>query len=748
MKIVFVLDQLGHGGIATTYLRWAEELLKHGYQVAIFCQKQGGQHTAQVPPGVELHINNSWRAVLASGSLYRYLHRQPRDTVLVAGGFTLVYVQALRPAWMKLWAYTPSSPGLGILLPSTHPRWLHFALYFLMRRATRNADMVSAVSNGTARNVEAWAALPAGSVRTLYNPACTGVFLDAHNLPTPHPWLADSKLKTFCSFGRLEVTKNYLHLLKAFRQVHSAHPHTRLLIGGSGSLQGELEAYIRSNFTSPCPVELLGNVPNPQAYMAHAAAYVSSSRLEAFGNVLVEALATGTQVVATDAPFGPAEILNKPEYGTLVQMSDAPALAAAMEQVLKIPAAKNRAARVARARQFSAPALWPEFEAVLNAISGAPSRVVVVQRVVAAYRKPLFEALAERYGWQVAAASNFPNPKSLRAVQQAPWLRTFPFLFFKNPYRCWVPLGRIVRELKPDTLVLEAGTTMSSTWLTLLCWPLLRRLGLYRPKVVLWGHGAPVAFGATPLRAWLFTNLRRWMLNRADGYLTYTQPEAAYLQTLAPNAHIGFTNNSIDITPMLALRSKAYAKTKALHILMVGRITPDKRFAEAIAAMPQVWKHIPQAELTIVGGGEALEGLRKLAGKELGKRIHLPGAVYEEKELAVYYNRSQLFWLMGAAGLGVNHALAYGLPVLAYAPNLPGGPRHHPEIYYVEEGVTGWLVGNTSMQAMVDRMVQLLTAKQGPRAQLGSKLSEYAAANLTLEHTAKAMLQFIKTIDK
>ena len=111
-------------------------------------------------------------------------------------------------------------------------------------------------------------------------------------------------------------------------------------------------------------VDLPGFVSNPYAYMARAEVFVLSSIYEGFGNVVAEALATGTPVVATDCPSGPAEILCRGQYGKLVPVKDPSAMAAAIVNSLnRPPAAETRRHRGA---DFSIDRVCETYLRVLN----------------------------------------------------------------------------------------------------------------------------------------------------------------------------------------------------------------------------------------------------------------------------------------------------------------------------------------------------------------------------------------------
>ena len=94
-----------------------------------------------------------------------------------------------------------------------------------------------------------------------------------------------------------------------------------------------------------------GFVKDISPYYQQADLHVLSSTGEGLANVIIEALAAGTPVVSTDCPSGPREILCDGQFGRLVPVGNAAALADAMAESLATK--HDTAALIARAQDFS-----------------------------------------------------------------------------------------------------------------------------------------------------------------------------------------------------------------------------------------------------------------------------------------------------------------------------------------------------------------------------------------------------------
>lgn len=124
--------------------------------------------------------------------------------------------------------------------------------------------------------------------------------------------------------GRLAVEKGYDLLLEGLAL--SGNTRLRLTFVGEGPRRGQLESIAHSKGLSD-RIRFIGFQKNPYPYIAQADAVVLSSRFEGFPNVVLEALACGTPVIATPALGGVREILEGVDGCTLAESITAEALA-------------------------------------------------------------------------------------------------------------------------------------------------------------------------------------------------------------------------------------------------------------------------------------------------------------------------------------------------------------------------------------------------------------------------------------
>ncbi len=215
--------------------------------------------------------------------------------------------------------------------------------------AYRRADKIVGVSEGVTGYVGRTFNVPAQKLATIYNPVVSEALLERSRRPLAHPWFAAGQPPVLLASGRLREQKDFSTLLRAFAQVRQARA-CRLIILGEGALRAELEAEVAA-LGLQADVSLPGFVENPYAYMRAASLFVLSSRWEGLPTVLVEAMACGCPVVATDCPSGPAEILEGGRLGPLVEVANPAALAQAILETLQTPVPREQLA--IRAAHFS-----------------------------------------------------------------------------------------------------------------------------------------------------------------------------------------------------------------------------------------------------------------------------------------------------------------------------------------------------------------------------------------------------------
>lgn len=135
--------------------------------------------------------------------------------------------------------------------------------------------------------------------------------------------------------GRLDENKNHAMLIHAFSKIADEYPKMRLVIYGEGGLRPKLEALVAEKGLSD-RIELPGSVTDVADRICKAKIFALTSNTEGMPNSIIEAMALGVPVVATDCPCGgSAALIEEGENGLLVPVGDAFALADAFRKILE-----------------------------------------------------------------------------------------------------------------------------------------------------------------------------------------------------------------------------------------------------------------------------------------------------------------------------------------------------------------------------------------------------------------------------
>lgn len=246
---------------------------------------------------------------------------------------------------------------------STSDRLYRLAAPAARRVAARLAARI-AVSPAAQQYAARALGLPLGAFRVVPN----GVDVEAFATAPPLPDLADPARPLLLFVGRLEPRKGLDVAIRAFLRLRASTPRLRLCVVGDGPERARCQGMVPESLRPD--VLFVGQVAQAELPRYHASADVflaPATSGESFGIVLLEAMAAGLPVVASDLP-GYRSVLTPGRQGRLVPPGDAFALAEAAGTLLAGPALRR--AMGEEGRRTAQAYAWP----------------VIAERVVDVYR--------------------------------------------------------------------------------------------------------------------------------------------------------------------------------------------------------------------------------------------------------------------------------------------------------------------------------------------------------------------------
>jgi phosphatidylinositol alpha-mannosyltransferase len=333
------------GGVQVHVKNLATRLLEHGHEVAVvtpttstppdpWVRSVGGPVRVSYQGTVAPIAPLSYRRVRSALASFRpdvvHVHEPLTPS---ASMFATLLAQA--PVVATVHAYLDRSIAMELAAP-------------VLRRIWRRVAIGIAVSEAAASFLRR--VLPEAVLEIVPNGVDVGAFAGAEprsDLPAG---------RRILWVNRLDAQKGFPVALAAFAKVLAEIPDAVLVVVGEGK---DREALALLTEHARARVDMRGAVPNDQvpSYLAGCEVFVSPAvGQESFGIALVEAMAVGRPVVATDIP-GYREVLSNGVEGLAVPPRDPEALAAALVRVLAEPELAKRLGEAGRerARTFD----WP-----------------------------------------------------------------------------------------------------------------------------------------------------------------------------------------------------------------------------------------------------------------------------------------------------------------------------------------------------------------------------------------------------
>jgi len=345
-KVLFVVHSLQGGGAERVIVQLANNLDRRRYIPLLALGEVEGPYLKDLEDDVVLYHLGARRARTAMPSVLKAIWvLQPEVVVSTAGlNFAVALASPLFPLGTRVVLREANSASAFLQEVARRSRvraWFYRTVY---RWLYSLVDLVVCQSDFMLKDIAAITGLPPSKLVRIHNP------VDLERIATlagqDDPCYV-GKGPHLVTAGRCSSQKGYDILLQAFALVRNVHQCASLTILGEGEERHGLER-MAARLGLAGAVRFLGFQSNPYPYIKRADLFVSSSRYEGSANAILEAMACGTPVVATDCPSSNREVIEEGVTGWLAQVEDPQSLAATISKAIAGRADLDEAAIRAR----------------------------------------------------------------------------------------------------------------------------------------------------------------------------------------------------------------------------------------------------------------------------------------------------------------------------------------------------------------------------------------------------------------
>ena len=366
-KVCFVLPSLAGGGAERAAVQILNAL-GADWDRSMYLFKREGPYLSELSPEVALTTGSRQSRVGRWRELRQYIAATNPDVVVSFLSYFTV-LSAVRAALTRARVVFHQQTPMTAFLDDADYQWRHAWRKRVFQSVARfgysAADLIITSSRGVADDLTAAFGVDPSQVRVVGNPvdvaAVTAAATESLAPEDEARWVRP----VIVAAGRLADAKNYPLLIEALARLRVTIP-ARVFVLGQGD-RGDALRQLAQECGVDEAIVWCGFQANPWKFMARADVFALTSRYEGFGNVLIEAMACGTPVVATRSP-GTDDIIQDGVDGLLVADHTPAAMAEALRRVITDGARREALSVAARrsANRFTPPAIAGRYDAVLR----------------------------------------------------------------------------------------------------------------------------------------------------------------------------------------------------------------------------------------------------------------------------------------------------------------------------------------------------------------------------------------------
>lgn len=324
-RIAVLMQSLEGGGTQRRMVDLANGFVERGRKVDFLIVESLGDLHDQLDPRVGVSeigsIPASDKRALAAAVAERLGRLDPDLLMSSSAALQGIAIRALpRRRRFPLVLRADSHPWRTIPWAFPRQRLLEPIRRRLRMKQYASADLVISVADDVAAPIRA--ANPLLPVVTIPDPVINAAFLAGAARPIELPWADDLGQPIILGIGRLAMAKDFPTLVRAFAHVRRSRP-ARLVILGEGR-DHERASLLRLAARLGIGDDLLlaGSSDRVGAWLSRASVFVSSSLWEGAAGALIEAVAIGCPIVATNCVGSARDLLDNGRLGILVPPRD------------------------------------------------------------------------------------------------------------------------------------------------------------------------------------------------------------------------------------------------------------------------------------------------------------------------------------------------------------------------------------------------------------------------------------------